>query len=110
MSFWKTLAKIAIPVGAAVAAPFTGGGSLGLLGLVIQLLQLLQQCRGLRLAGAGSYFRRFFVARYFRRHTVPSRLYFFQRITRGQQAGEDAGQMALPVSGGHNRRLFRRVC
>ena len=33
MSFWKTLAKIAIPVGAAVAAPFTGGGSLGLLGL-----------------------------------------------------------------------------
>ncbi len=31
--FWKKFAKIAIPVGAAVAAPFTGGGSLGLMAL-----------------------------------------------------------------------------
>lgn len=33
MSFWKTLGKIAIPVGAAALAPFTGGSSLALMGL-----------------------------------------------------------------------------
>lgn len=32
MGFWKKFAKIAIPIGAAVAAPFTGGASLAALG------------------------------------------------------------------------------